>query len=88
MGTIQEFYKDQFNPRIVKARSSKSQVIDHTDEERQLKEIKKAHTRAHRGAKENALQMLNNFYFPKMHKINQISENCEICKTEKYDRNP
>lgn len=89
MGTIQEIYKDQFNPRIVKARFSQSQVIDLNDEERQLEEIKKEHNRAHRNAKENALQMLKNFYFPKMHKIiQQFVKTCEICKTEKYERNP
>lgn len=30
MGTIQEIYKEQFNPRIMRARFSQTQVIDHT----------------------------------------------------------
>lgn len=76
MGTIQEIYKEQFNPRIMRARFSQTQVIDHT---RALIEMQK----------KNAQQMLNSGYFPMMHKIiQQFVKTCEICKTEKYERNP
>lgn len=89
MGTIQEIYKEHFNPRIVKARFSQKQVTDLNDEEQQLEETKKIHLFAHRNAKENTLQLLKNFYFPRMHKVvQQFVKTCETCKTEKYERNP
>lgn len=89
MAIIQEIYKEHFNPRNVKVRYSQKQVTDLSDEERQLEEIKIIHLFAHRNAKENALQLLKNFYFPRMNKIvQQFVKTCEICKTEKYERNP
>lgn len=43
MGAIQEIYREHFNPRIVKARFSQTQVTDLSNEE-QLEEVKKIHT--------------------------------------------
>lgn len=89
MAVIQEIFKEHFNPRNVKARFTQTQVTDLTDEEQQLDEVKKIHTFAHRNAKENSLQLLKNFYFPRMNKvIQQYVKTCEICKMEKYERNP
>ena len=57
--------------------------------ERQLEEIKNTHNFAHRNAKENSLQLLKTYYFPRMNKLIQNYVNtCEICKTEKYERKP
>ena len=54
-----------------------------------MAEIKKIHQFAHRNAQENSEQLLKHFYFPKMKKIiSQFVKTCEICKTEKYERNP
>lgn len=89
MATIQEIYRQHFDPRIIKARFSQLKVQDIQDEERQLEEIKKVHQFAHRNATENIEQLLKSFYFPKMTKIiKQFVKNCEVCKTEKYERNP
>lgn len=41
MATIQEIYKDTFNPRLIKARFSQKKVQDLNDNEKQLEEIKK-----------------------------------------------
>ena len=89
MGIIQEVYKNLYNPKTVKARFSQTQVQDLCEEETQIEEIKKIHNFAHRNAKENSLQFIKKFYFPGMRKsIQNIVKNCEICKTEKYERKP
>lgn len=89
MGIIQEIYKDNFNPKIIRARFSQKQVQDIEGEEQQLEEIKNTHNFAHRNAKENSLQLIKKFYFPGMSKmIQNYVKTCEICKMEKYDRNP
>lgn len=89
MAIIQEIYSEIFNPRLMKARFSQVKVQDLGDEEQQLEEIKKIHQFAHRNAKENSEQLLKRFYFPKMSRIiGEYVKNCEICKTEKYQRNP
>ena len=89
MGTIQEIYKTHFNPKITRARFSQLRVEDLEDEERQLDEIKNIHNFAHRNAKENSLQLVKRFFFPGMHKLIQnYVKTCEICKTEKYERQP
>lgn len=89
MATIQEIYREMFNPRLIKARFSQSKVQDLNNLEKQLEEIKKVHQFAHRNSKENSEQLLKTFYFPKMTRmVEDFVKNCEICKTEKYQRNP
>lgn len=89
MGKIQEIYKEQYNPKIVKARFSQTRVTDLNCEEEQLEEVKNIHNFAHRNAKENSQQMIKKCFFPGMHKLIQnYVKTCEICKTEKYERNP
>lgn len=89
MARIQEIYREIFNPRIVRARFSQVKVQDLGDREQQLEEIKVVHQFAHRNAKENSEQLIKKIYFPKMNKIvTEYVKNCEICKTEKYQRNP
>lgn len=49
---------------------------------------KKIHQFAHRNDVENTEQLLKDFYFPKMaKKVKEFVKTCEICKTEKYQRN-
>lgn len=89
MGRIQEVFKNLFNPKTMRCRFSQVQVEDITNEERQLEEIKNIHNFAHRNSKENSLQFIKKFYFPAMRRtIESYVKNCEICKTEKYDRKP
>lgn len=89
MGEIQEIFKETFNPRLMKVRYSQIKVQDLNNQENQLEEIKKIHQFAHRNAKENAEQLLKHYYFPKMTKmVEQFVNTCDICKTEKYQRNP
>lgn len=89
MATIQEIYRNHFDPTITRARFSQNLVRDITDENEQLEEIKRIHRFAHRHAKENVLQLLKSCYFPTMQKItSNYIKNCEICNTEKYNRHP
>lgn len=89
MATIQEIYRQNFNPRTIKVRFSQKKVQDINTEERQLEEIKKIHQFAHRNDVENTEQLLKDFYFPKMaKKVKEFVKTCEVCKTEKYQRNP
>ena len=89
MGIIQEICKTNYNPKIIKARFSQLRVEDLGDEEQQLDEIKDIHNFAHRNAKENSLQLIKKYFFPGMYKlIQQYITTCEICKMEKYERQP
>lgn len=89
MGLIQEIYKELFNPTQFRARISQKIVEDIPELEDQLKKIKETHTYAHRSSKENVAQLIKTCYFPSMNrKVQEFIKNCEICKTEKYDRNP
>ena len=89
MGIIQETYKANYNPKIIKARFSQLRVEDLEEEGRQLDEIKEIHNFAHRNARENSLQLIKKYIFPGMHKIIQkYIRTCEICKMEKYERQP
>lgn len=89
MATIQEIYRNHFNPAVTKARFSQNLVRDITDENEQLEEVKKVHKFAHRYAGENVQQLLKICYFPAMNKIVcNFIKNCEICNTEKYNRHP
>lgn len=89
MGLIQEIYKTNYNPKIIKARFSQLKVEDIEEEERQLEEIKEIHNFAHRNAKENSLQFIKKYFFPGMNRlIQKFIKTCEICKMEKYERHP
>lgn len=89
MGLIQEIYKENFNPRMIRARFSQRLVEDVHDENEQLKKIHEVHNYAHRNADENVGQLIKSCYFPRMNKIvRDFVKNCETCKIEKYDRHP
>lgn len=87
MGMIQTFYPLHF--KNYKVRYTQTQVEDLSDPIRQEEEILKVHKRAHRNEKENKLQLLEKYYFPKMsNRINSIIAQCKVCKEGKYDRHP
>ena len=66
MGTIQEIYKSNYNPKILKIRFSQKLVQDISNPEHQLEEIKKMNNFAHRNDNENSQQILQNLFFPKL----------------------
>lgn len=87
LGLIQEIYPTHF--RQYKARFSRSIVVDLIDEVRQEEEIIKEHNRAHRNARENRIQISQNFFFPNMKaKTERIAKACKVCKENKYERHP
>lgn len=89
MGLIQEIYKENFNPRMIRARFSQRLVEDVHYENEQLKKIHEVHNYAHRNADENVGQLIKSCYFPRMNKIvRDFVKNCETCQIEKYDRHP
>lgn len=87
MGRIQVIYPLHF--LRYRVRHTQTKVEDLTDTERQEEEIIRVHSRAHRNARENKMQLIETFYFPKMsEKLNRIISQCKICKEAKYDRHP
>lgn len=87
MGRIQNVYpnhflqyKCRFTQRIV------DDVISEADQERIIIDT---HNRAHRNDKENKIQILEKYYFPRMSsKIRKIIKLCSTCKKSKYERHP
>ena len=62
-------------------------VEDVTNPERICRLIEVEHKRAHRNPRENVLQILENYYFPRMRSlVRDYTKNCEVCKLNKYDR--
>nr|QHA33695.1 polyprotein [Chibugado virus] len=87
---IQEIYKTHFgHNKLLRIRFTKKLLEDIQDENNQLDVIRKEHYRAHRGFQENKLQILRNFYFPKLNgKVCEFVRNCQLCHLNKYDRKP
>lgn len=57
--------------------------------EKQNEIIESTHRRAHRNARNNAIEILTQFYWPKIHEMtNEYVKTCEICKKQKYERKP
>lgn len=84
---IQNLYVDHFSR--YKIRIAQKVVSDVSQENQQYEIIAKEHCRAHRNAKENKMQILEEYYFPHMFSlIKKYVVNCHICNTNKYDRNP
>ncbi|RYX80703.1 transposase [bacterium] len=64
-------------------------VMNVTNLTEQLDVIEKIHDRAHRNAINNYEEAKRTYYWPKMKRDFQKWVNhCEICKTQKYERNP
>lgn len=84
---IQNLYVDHFSK--YKIRIAQKIVSDVSSENRQYEIIDREHRRAHRNARENKMQILDEYYFPHMFAlIRRYVANCDICNTNKYDRNP
>lgn len=87
MGQVQEIYPLHF--KNYKIRFTQKLVEDIPNEAEQEEKILKIHRRAHRHAEENRMQLLENFYFPRMSaKIKRLVNQCKTCKENKYDRHP
>ena len=79
MGQIQIFYPKHLP--TYKIRYTHTVVEDIKSEIHQEEAILKEHQRAHRGIKDNRLQLLRSVFCPKMDtKIKQILRQCLICK--------
>lgn len=87
LGQLQLIYPTHF--KNYKVKFARKILIDLQDKNDQEAEIINEHKRAHRNSKENKVQLLEKYYFPKMQaKIDQIVKQCKICKTQKYERHP
>lgn len=87
LSILQSLYLEHFSR--YKIRIAQNKVTDISCENRQFEIIKEEHCRAHRNAKENKKQILEKYYFPHMFAcIRKFVANCNICNTNKYDRNP
>lgn len=68
---------------------SKTKVRDITDEDEQKYIMMTEHNRAHRGSKENYMQLKTKYFWPKLKQnIQSYIQTCEICKKNKYERHP
>lgn len=87
---IQEAYKNHFtNNRIFKVFISENLLEDVRLENEQDDIIKRTHAFAHRGIKENKIQILQQYFFPGLERKLKIHiGSCDICKKSKYDRKP
>lgn len=88
---IQKAYSQYFaHSNIYKLVKCKIFLTDLIGVDNQEKKIRTQHENSnHRGADEVTLKLKREFYFPNMNeKVKQIIQNCNVCKTLKYDRNP
>lgn len=66
-----------------------NRVRDVTDKNEQIFLMTNEHNRAHRGPKENYLQLKRKYFWPILKKnIEAHIKKCEICLKNKYDRHP
>lgn len=85
--TLQNLYLEHFSG--YKIRIAQRKVRDIGSENLQFEIIQKEHRRAHRNARENKKQILEEYYFPCMYAIiKKLVARCDICNANKYDRNP
>lgn len=88
---IQKAYSQYFaHSNIYKLVKCKIFLTDLIGVDNQEKKIRTQHENSnHRGADEVTLKLKREFYFPNMNeKVKQMIQNCKVCKTLKYDRNP
>lgn len=65
----------------------KSKNIENVNE--QLDIVSKIHNRAHRNARNNYIEAQKKYFWPKMKRdLKNFTKQCEICKTQKYERVP
>lgn len=64
-------------------------VKDVTDKNEQLQIVIDIHNRAHRNSNNNYIEAQREYFWPEMKRdFNKKTKTCEICKTEKYERQP
>lgn len=87
---IQETYKKYFsNNSIFKVFISETLLEDVRLQSAQDDIIRQTHSFAHRGVKENKIQILQRYFFPELdRKLKIYIGSCDICKKSKYDRRP
>jgi len=88
---VRSSYSQYFsNSRIFRIVRCTNILTDVTESDEQERIINKYHKESnHRGIDESHLHLKRQYYFPFMkNKITQTINNCEKCKTLKYDRNP
>lgn len=84
---LQELFVNHFSN--YKIRITQKEVEDVTSPEVRFRIIEKEHRRAHRNARENKIQLLEKYYFPRMYaEVKKYVASCETCHASKYDRNP
>ena len=86
---IDNVYTNNFSDSNLKIVRTKVQKLDIGDSLKQAEIIINEHKKAHRGINENYAKLKRKYYFPQMRElISNYVNNCEICKTNKYERNP
>lgn len=87
---IQETYRKHFAVNnIFKVYISETLLEDIRQQNEQDEIIKETHSFAHRGIKENKIQILQRYFFPELdRKLKIYIGSCGICKKSKYDRKP
>jgi hypothetical protein len=89
--TVQNTFSKFFSQsKIFKIIRCTELLTDVTDTEEQDKIIQEYHdNQNHRGINETIQKLKRKYYFPLLkNKVTAIINNCEICQTLKYDRNP
>lgn len=68
---------------------TKNKIRDITDVNKQQYLVMTEHNRAHRGPKENYMQLKQQCFWPNLrNNVNSFSKTCEICLKNKYERHP
>lgn len=86
---VQETYRKHFTNNKFKVFVSEKILEDVRLEEQKDAIIRDTHDAAHRGIKENKMQISQNYFFPEIErKLKTFISSCHICKKSKYDRKP
>lgn len=86
---IQETYRKHFTNTKFKVFISERMLQDIRLDDEKDAIIRETHETAHRGAKENKMQILQKIFFPEIdRKLKTFVSSCHICKKSKYDRKP
>ena len=90
LNTLQVTYRNHFSRnKVFKIKLTQNILQDITSAEDQDRIVEETHDRAHRGIDENHTTIIRKFYFPSMrNKIRTFINLCEVCLTNKYERNP
>lgn len=85
--TLQKTFKDSAY-RLFFCKTKLQDVIDKEKQFQIVKGIHDSHTN-HRGIAETEKRVKRNYYWPNIiNTVKELINNCEICQTSKYERNP